>query len=577
MAKQTRTITLTRNYLYKWILQTWVINRAIPDPIDKERVTVTILCGGGSRAGKTYSIANVIYTIMRSFADTKMKAARPLHIIVYRDTLVSARDTYKDFIECYQGMGLLEGQDEQIKRGEADYKTTNSANVKIEMYGHTIEFKGLPDDGKEPTGCDIAFINELIEHKNQSMFDRISRKVRLLVMADWNPKDSVHFAYDMIGHNIFYSTTVYWDNKHLPDGLKAKAEKECPWDFNDCELYLETHGARGEQIFKKLPEGFNFQDWKAGNYPFDGFIRRRWLKKERPENCKEEDFHLYRGINKQNELNGTINRSLWLTYGEGIPSGQEGAIFHDAKWVDKFPDEVDNCHFGLDFGYSNDPSALVRCGNIGMDMYIEKLAYQCTATSDLLFDLIERPLKNEEKRRYIEANSEQWYDRLCELRQEYIEVSAKKYENSEKRLEAVALAKEKLYDFKESGVHIDRIIVVCDTADIYKGRGAMEEQQFVNDLNVLSVKYGYYWNFMKVGAKPIVPGISLMKKFNIHLVKDFKIDSEKSQFKSEQQNYVYIKDGAGKPTNIPDKDSKFNHIWDASRYCIWKMFKWIIN
>ena len=568
MAK-TREITLTRNYLYKYILNIWVANRNIPDPETGENSVVTILNGGGSRAGKTYSIAEVIHTIMTHYGDKRSAGARPLHIIVYRDTLVSARDTYKDFIECYRGKGLLEGSADEIKRGAADYTTTNSANVKIEMYGHLIEFKGLPEDGKEPTGCDIAFINELIEHKNQSMFDRILRKVRLLALADWNPKDSVHFAYNIKGHNVFYTTTTYWDNKHLPDGLKAKAEKECPWPFEECELYLETHDVMCRPIYKQLPPDFNFADWKAGKYQFDGFIRRRWLKEERPQNCREEDYHLYRGVNKMNEANGTINRNLWLTYGEGIPSGQEGMIFGDMKWVDSFPESADNVHFGLDMGFTNDPSCLTRVGNIGIDLYIEKLTYQPTATSDLLFDLIERPLLDEERRRYIEANGEEWYDKLLSLRADLRDVTAAYYKTTEQRAERIAEAKEKLLTFKEGGIAIDKIVVVCDTQDIYKGRGGMEEQAFVTDLNRLSVLYGYYWNFIKVGSKPIVPGISLMKKFNLHGVRD-------NDFKLEQENYLFVKTEDGKPTNLPDKNSKWNHIWDSARYCIWRMFKHLV-
>lgn len=870
MAK-TREITLTRNYLYKYILNVWVANRNIPDPETGENSVVTILNGGGSRAGKTYSIADVIHTIMTHYGDKRSAGARPLHIIVYRDTLVSARDTYKDFIDCYRGKGLLEGSADEIKRGAADYTTTNSANVKIEMYGHLIEFKGLPEDGKEPTGCDIVFINELIEHKNQSMFDRILRKVRLLALADWNPKDSVHFAYNIKGHNVFYTVTTYWDNKHLPDGLKAKAEKECPWPFEECELYLETHDVMCRPIYKQLPPDFNFADWKAGKYQFDGFIRRRWLKEERPQNCREEDYHLYRGVNKQNEANGSINRNLWLTYGEGIQSGQEGMIFGDMKWVDSFPESADNVHFGLDMGFSCfdgdtlintingnvkikdikigdyvltsdgykkvlkthcngykevgeniietdfgytkifctfdhyfktakewkqfkelqkqdilymtassmakniqgdltqniqitsthqkknyyteifgnfimakyqkgsiyitlmkirlimilktllsyqvvntakyitifkkrtvkqgentaiqkktglkedkrllnplktklgyafnvvlslllqihtkedalqnatintntqqkslknyisalfaeelscaintlnkklaqsnvhtscqaqikqvttetkkiskvydltiadcheyfangilvhncDPSCLTRVGNIGINLYIEKLTYQPTATSDLLFDLIERPLLDEERRRYIEANGEEWYDKLLSLRADLRDVTAAYYKTTEQRAERIAEAKEKLLTFKEGGIAIDKIVVVCDTQDIYKGRGGMEEQAFVTDLNRLSVLYGYYWNFIKVGSKPIVPGISLMKKFNLHGVRD-------NDFKLEQENYLFVKTEDGKPTNLPDKNSKWNHIWDSARYCIWRMFKHLV-
>lgn len=570
MAKKVRNITITRNYLYKRILDLWIQNRAKLDPETGERRVVAVMNGGGSRAGKTYVITNLIYTIMTHFADPKSKGARALHIIIYRDTLVSARATYKDVIDCFTGMGLLEGMDEQIRRGQADYKTTNSAEVKIEMYGHLIQFKGLPEEGKEPSGCDISFINELIEHKNKHAFDGIKRRTRLLLMADWNPKDSVHWAYNLQGHNIFYTVTTYWDNKHLPDGLKAEMEQECPWEFDDSELYLETYDDYGKQINKRLPEGFNFIDWKKGNYDFDGFIRRRWLKPERPENCREEEYHLYRRVNALNESNLTINRASWLTYGEGISSGQAGAIFHDVKWVKEFPNSVDMSLFGLDFGFSNDPSCLTIVGNIGMDMYIKKLTYTKTPTSDILWDLIERPILNEEKRRYIEANGEDWDNRLGILRYEVQKAASIMYENSDLRSMAIDEAKANLIEFKDSGVEIDRIRVICDTADVYKGRGGAEEQQFVSDLNRLSIMYGYYWSFEKVGAKPIVPRISLMKKFNLCLIED-------DDLKAEQQNYCYIKDSAGNLTNMPDKDSKWTHaLVDSAGYAIWKGFKHLV-
>ena len=216
-----------------------------------------------------------------------------------------------------------------------------------------------------------------------------------------------------------------------------------------------------------------------------------------------------------------------------------------------------------------DPSCLVLAGNLGKKMYLKKLCYQKTPTSDLLWDLIEAPILEEEKRRYIEANGEEWYETLCDLRNELYNVASLRYENTEKRAESIAQAKENLAVFKDNGIEIDKIVVVCDTQDVYKGRGAADEQQFVTDLNRLSVMYGYYWNFIKVGSKPIVPGISLMKKFDLFLVED-------EDVKKEKENYVFIKDSAGNPTNIPDKDSKFCHFWDASRYVIWRMFKHLV-
>lgn len=532
-------------------------------------------------SGKTVTIAQILLRFMEAYADPTAKNKKKLYIIVYRNTSVDSRKTFKDFIEEYDRIGLLpieQRRNEKTGKLEmsGDYEKVESPKPIIRYKGHTVEFMGMPEGNQEAVGCDIAFINEILENNNEHAFYSIVRRTTLITMADWNPKQSVHYIYNIKRFNFHYPVTTYLDNKWLPLGQKADAEAQCPWDFKDSVFEVEISDIYGKLKRYKVPEGFTLEKWYAGYYQsdeakakgesFDGFLRRKWLKPERPENCKEEDYNLYRMPHKLNYENGTVNRSEWLTYGEGIPSGQEGAIFNNVKWVDKFPESVDNQYFGLDYGFSNDPSALTSVGNIGMDMYIEKLCYQKTGTSELLFDLIRKPILNEEKRRYIEANGEEWYLKLLDLRSKLTLSYAKAYVDDEQRHNAIDNAKDELQEHINNGLPIAPIYIVTDTADVYKGRGAAVEQQFTLDLNLLAQQHGFNWKFIKVGSKPIVPRIALMKKFNLHLVKD-------KDFEIEQQNYCYAKGDDGKPTNLPDKESKWNHIWDSAGYAIWKFFR----
>jgi len=571
----------TSNYLYDYVLELYAYYRGRKDPETGNATKPVILLGGGSRSGKTETVAQVILAFMEHFSHPDSRNPKKLAINVYRDTSVDSRKTFKDFIKAYDRMGLLPmEQRRDPKTGvismSGDYETVEQPKPIIRYKGNTIEFMGMPEGNREAVGCDLAFVNEILENDNKHAFDSIVRRTEIMTLADWNPSLSVHYIYSIKRYNFHYPVTTYLDNKWLPTGQKADAEAQCPWDFSECEYYLESSDGKGNLKKYKLPDDFTLDKWYAGYYQsdecenkFNGFLRRRWLKPERPENCRDEDYHKYRSVNKLNYENGTINRSKWLTYGEGVPSGQDGMVFDDITWIKDFPSELDNVYFGLDFGYSSDPSCLTRCGNIGMNMYIEKLCYQRTGTSDLLFDLIEKPLKMEEKRRYIEANSEKWYNRLAELRFLRREIYAKVHSNDEERENALGEIESTLNQHIESGVEIASMIIVCDTADIYKGRGNSQEQQFVHDLNVKSNQHGYGWQFIKVGSKPIVAGISLMKKFKLHLVDD-------KDVRTEQENYVFVKDDAGNLTNLPDKYSKFNHFWDSARYCIWKMFKWVV-
>lgn len=574
-------VKMTKNYLHDYVMTLFLANNKRPDPQTGDPTQPVILMGGGSRSGKTVTIAQILLRFMEAYADPTAKNKKKLYIIVYRNTSVDSRKTFKDFIEEYDRIGLLpieQRRNEKTGKLEmsGDYEKVESPKPIIRYKGHTVEFMGMPEGNQEAVGCDIAFINEILENKNEHAFTSISRRTTILTLADWNPKETVHYIYDKKTFNFHYPITTYLDNKWLPSGQKAKAESQCPWDFKDSVFEVEISDIYGKLKRYKVPEGFTLEKWYAGYYQsdeakakgesFDGFLRRKWLKPERPENCKEEDYHLYRMPHKLNYENGTVNRSEWLTYGEGIPSGQEGAIFNNVKWVDKFPESVDNQYFGLDYGFSNDPSSLTSVGNIGMDMYIEKLCYQKTGTSELLFDLIRKPILNEEKRRYIEANGEEWYLKLLDLRSKLTLSYAKAYVDDEQRHNAIDNAKDELQEHINNGLPIAPIYIVTDTADVYKGRGAAVEQQFTLDLNLLAQQHGFNWKFIKVGSKPIVPRIALMKKFNLHLVKD-------KDFEIEQQNYCYAKGDDGKPTNLPDKESKWNHIWDSAGYAIWKFFR----
>ena len=53
----------------------------------------------------------------------------------------------------------------------------------------------------------------------------------------------------------------------------------------------------------------------------------------------------------------------------------EGAIFKRFEIVDSIPDYAKKRGIGLDFGYSNDPSAAIECALIDNDLYLDELFY----------------------------------------------------------------------------------------------------------------------------------------------------------------------------------------------------------
>jgi len=64
----------------------------------------------------------------------------------------------------------------------------------------------------------------------------------------------------------------------------------------------------------------------------------------------------------------------------------EGAIFKRFEIVDSIPDYAKKRGIGLDFGYSNDPSAAIECALIDNDLYLDELFYKTRMLSGEISD-----------------------------------------------------------------------------------------------------------------------------------------------------------------------------------------------
>lgn len=192
-----------------------------------------------------------------------------------------------------------------------------------------------------------------------------------------------------------------------------------------------------------------------------------------------------------NRQQGTADEYLWNVYGLGLRSAPEGLVFQHVTWVDKFPENIEKIYFGADFGYTNSPTAIVKAGLKGNDLFLEKLHYSPTPSSNELIPILRKHsiLKDSEGNQIIK---EVWADS-------------------------------------------------ADPGYIAECRRA--------GLRVLAVrKFPGSINF----------GISLMKKFKIHLI-------DCPEWRKEQSGYKF-KEIQGIKLDEPEDD--FNHLWDAARYAV---------
>ena len=66
----------------------------------------------------------------------------------------------------------------------------------------------------------------------------------------------------------------------------------------------------------------------------------------------------------------------WKVYGLGKTGVLENVIFDRVEWVSKFPEECKRISYGVDFGFSQDPTTVVKCGISEGVIYGQLLLYE---------------------------------------------------------------------------------------------------------------------------------------------------------------------------------------------------------
>ena len=80
----------------------------------------------------------------------------------------------------------------------------------------------------------------------------------------------------------------------------------------------------------------------------------------------------------ENVKNGTADAYLWDVYGLGKRGQVEGAVFDLFEVTDFFPEKM-YCQrhgFGMDFGFSQDPSTLIECALFQDNLYVREIIYE---------------------------------------------------------------------------------------------------------------------------------------------------------------------------------------------------------
>lgn len=78
----------------------------------------------------------------------------------------------------------------------------------------------------------------------------------------------------------------------------------------------------------------------------------------------------------------------WRVYGEGETGGVEGNVYPSYEVIDELPETFTGRCLGLDFGFVNDPTAIVDIRFEGWDLYVDLLCYETGLLNGAIADYL---------------------------------------------------------------------------------------------------------------------------------------------------------------------------------------------
>ena len=191
------------------------------------------------------------------------------------------------------------------------------------------------------------------------------------ILESAEAKEDKHYTHNRTGH-------VYG----FPNGGKI--------EFFSADSYTKVHGAQRDVLFINECNNLEYEIFRqlairtSDTIFLDWNPRSRFWFEEHLEG--REDCTLIHSTYKDNPFLTPMqiaeiesNRedvNWWRVYGEGETGSVEGLIYTNWAIVDTMPQEYKREFYCIDFGFKNDPTAILRVRLHSGELWVQEIAYQ---------------------------------------------------------------------------------------------------------------------------------------------------------------------------------------------------------
>ena len=293
-------------------------DHAVYHPLYKDKKHPIILITGGRGSGKSFEISTFAERLTMEY---NPKVGKAHNILYTRYTMVSAAISI-----------IPEAMEKIDLDGLSKYFKTTKTDIVNKWTKSRIMFRGIHTSSGNQTaklksiaGVTTFICDEAEEWTSYDEFEKIFLSMRqkglqIRAIIIMNPADTSHWVYD----------------KYIKNTHKLV-------EYDGVPVQISTH-----------PDVLHIHTTYLDNldYLSDTFIKS-------VEKMKEEDPERYAHI--------VIGR--WADVAEG-------AVFKKWGIIDEFPAYAKKVALASDYGYTHDPTAIVRCGIVDNRLYIDEVAYK---------------------------------------------------------------------------------------------------------------------------------------------------------------------------------------------------------
>lgn len=281
-------------------------------PLYQNKDKFIVLVTGGRGSGKSFEVARFL---------ERLTFERGRKILFTRYTLTSASKSI-----------IPEVEDKIERDGTKDFFIINKDEIINTRSRSKIMFMGIKTSSGNQTaklksiqGISVFVCDEAEEWVSEEDYDKMVLSIREediqnMVVVVMNPANTSHFIYQ----------------KYIKDTHRVEMIDGVPVQISTHPNVLHIHTTYMDNL---------------------KYLSKEFLREVKEIKEKDPDKYARVVIGKWADMN-------------------EGAIFRKYTKIDSIPMFVKTCAIGIDFGYTNDPTAAVLCGLHGNTLYLDELCYQ---------------------------------------------------------------------------------------------------------------------------------------------------------------------------------------------------------